>query len=177
MTRDELERIIHRYQAELFRYVRYLGASEAGAAEDVVQDVFLAAWSNENPPPLTDEPRMAGWLRGITRNLFLMHCRRNRISPVHVDSEWLTQAEAHWEAEGLGGEEEGPRQEALRRCMQKLTDRERGALNDRYRERLPRDEMARRLKMTDNGVKSLLRRLRKNLADCIRRQLASGTEQ
>lgn len=171
MTRDELEAIIRRHQAELYRYIRYLGATDATTAEDVVQDMFVAAWKSDSPPSLSNNRRMAAWLRGIGRNIFLMHCRKHRTSPILVDSEWLERAETCWDAEGLGGEGADVHRDALRLCLEKLSDREQQVLDYRYAERIGRGEMARRLNMTDNGVKSLLQRLRRNLAACIRRRI------
>ena len=71
MSRDELEALVLAHQAELYRYVRYLGAGDPNAAEDLVQETFLAAFKSQNAPAASESARHAAWLRGIARNLFL----------------------------------------------------------------------------------------------------------
>ena len=39
----DLERLVREHQAELWRYLRYLG-SDAARAEDLVQETFLRVW-------------------------------------------------------------------------------------------------------------------------------------
>ena len=48
--------------------------------------------------------------------------------------------------------------DALRRCVEGLPERQRQAIELRYSKRESRSGMARLLGMTENGVKSLLRR-------------------
>ena len=50
MDRDELESWILAHQAEIYRYVRYLGAENSAVAEDLVQDTFLTAFKSESAP-------------------------------------------------------------------------------------------------------------------------------
>jgi RNA polymerase sigma-70 factor (ECF subfamily) len=170
MDRDRLAMLVRAHQAELYRYMRYLGADNA-AAEDLVQETFLAAFRSPNPPGSGDCRCAAAWLRGIARNLFLRHCRRLRTSPVPADAEFLEQAEATWTGEFLRDGEGFDYVEALRRCLETLSAEQRRALDLRYTERTPRAEMARLLEVTENGVKTLLRRIRARLADCIRKRL------
>ena len=69
MDRDELAEIVRAHQAELYRYVRYLGADGA-SAEDIVQETFLVAFGKEMQSTSTPGAKSA-WLRGVARNLFL----------------------------------------------------------------------------------------------------------
>jgi RNA polymerase sigma-70 factor (ECF subfamily) len=170
MDRDELAEVVRAYQAGLYRYVRYLGASSS-TAEDLVQDAFLVAFRKADGLAGGGEARSA-WLRGVARNLFLRHCRREHRNPTLVDAASLEQAEAIWTAEFLRGGDGFDYVEALRECLKALPDDRRHAIDLRYRDRTTRAEMARLLGMTENGVKSLLRRVRRSLADCIRRRLA-----
>ena len=62
MRRGELETLIRAHQAELYRYLRYLGADPA-SAEDLVQDTFLATFQSEADLE-AGVPAAAAWLRG-----------------------------------------------------------------------------------------------------------------
>ncbi len=169
MRRDELTALIRTHQAELYRYLRYLGADRS-SAEDLVQETFLAALQSD----VDLEPgasAAAAWLRGVARNLFLQWCRRNRTSPVRIDSETVERAEAAWHSVFLRGGDGFDYVEALRKCYEGLPDRQRRLLDQRYGKKMSRARMAEAASMTENGIKSLLRRVRAALADCIKRRL------
>ena len=170
MDRDTLVTLVKAHQAEVFRYLRYLGASRADA-EDLVQETFLAAATSPNCPNPLDGRAAAGWLRGAARNHFLRLCRRKKTDRVRADSRFLERAEATWTAEFLRDGDGFDYVEALRKCLDRLTDRQRRAVDLRYAEKRSRAEMARQLDMTENGVKSLLRRIRAALGDCVQRRL------
>ena len=172
MHRDTLRMLIRAHQVEIFRYMRYLGA-DAALAEDLVQDTFVAAFSSPRPPDVDDVGGRAAWLRAIGRNLFLNACRRRRTGPVEVNSERIKQAESVWASQLLRGGDGFDTVEALRKCLARLTAKHRGILDMRYEQGRSRAEMARRCGMTGNGVKTLLRRIRAALADCIQRRLAT----
>lgn len=174
MEREELEAMILAHQAEVYRYVRYLGAEDASTTEDLVQDTFLAAFKSNNVPSAEDERARAAWLRGIARNLFLNHCRRRRNSPVKVNSESLEHAEACWESDFLSEGDGFEVIEALRRCLSRLEERKRAILDRFYSKNASRAELARDFQMSEDGVKSLMRRIRGELGDCIRRRLETG---
>ncbi|MCX7935716.1 MAG: RNA polymerase sigma factor [Planctomycetota bacterium] len=172
MNRGELETLIRMHQAEIYRYLRYLGADET-TAEDLTQDTFLALLRRpKSPTPASAEPRsQAAWLRGIARNLFLMHCRRARTERRHIEAAALAEAESFWENEFLRGGDGFEVVEALRHCLQKVTQAARQVLDMFYREERSRAEIARACQMSEDGVKSLLRRTRAELAECIQRRL------
>jgi RNA polymerase sigma-70 factor (ECF subfamily) len=170
MNRSELETLVRSHQAEIYRYLRYLGASDASVAEDLVQDTFLAAFRSPVLPTLTEQRQRSAWLRGVARNLFLAHCRRSQRSPVRADSAVLEQAESLWESEFLRGGDGFDYLEALRHCLTQLGDKQRRLLDLRYARKKSRAEMARLLQMTEDGIKSALQRLRAALGECIHRR-------
>jgi RNA polymerase sigma-70 factor (ECF subfamily) len=175
MDRDALAALVRAHQAGLYRYVRYLGADNA-TAEDLVQETFLAAYRSATAPKASDERGTAAWLRGVARKLFLRHCRRRRTSPVRADSRLVEHAEATWTGQFLGDGDGFGYVEALRQCLEALSAEQRRALDLRYAERKSRAEMARLLAMSEDGVKSLLRRIRGRLAGCVRRRLKLDAE-
>jgi RNA polymerase sigma-70 factor (ECF subfamily) len=169
VTRNELETLVRIHQAEVYRYLRYLGAFDGALAEDLVQETFLAAWRSRNPPPADDERGQASWLRGIARNLFYAHCRKKKAVPLREGM--LEQAEEFWVRDFLRSGDGYDYVQALRACVQKLDERRRHVLGLCYVEGKSRAEMAEALQMTENGVKSALQRLRAILADCIEQRL------
>lgn len=171
MTGGELETLVRMHQAEVYRYARYLGAESAAVAEDLVQETFLAAFRNANPPLNADVRVQAAWLRGIARNLFLNHCRSVRNAKVHPDSEALDRAEGLWSSQFLRDGDGFDYVEALRACMQKLAARQQQMLQLQYAEGKSRAEIAAVLAMTEDGIKSALRRTRAALGECIKRRL------
>ena len=173
MDQERLEELVLAHQSEIYRYVRYLGADPATAA-DLVQDTFLAAFQSTNVPDFADLRARAAWLREIARLRFLMFCRRKRTSPVDVSSERLEQAEAVWSSEFVREQDGFDYLEALERCLDDLPRREREILDLRYRAGKSRSELAALLRMSEDGVKSLLRRIRSRLEACVRGKLGLG---
>jgi RNA polymerase sigma-70 factor (ECF subfamily) len=151
-----------------------LGADQP-TAEDLVQDTFLAAF--KSPSAEQDLSSPSAWLRGIARNLFLQHCRRGRRSPLVASSERLDEAENTWRSVFLRDGDGFDYLEALRQCLHDLPPKQRDVLDMRYRDQKSRGEMAQFLGMSEDGIKSLLRRIRAALAQCVEKRLAlEGTD-
>jgi len=170
LSRAELETLVRTHQAEVYRYLRYLGADRE-TAEDLVQETFLAACRKGHPVLHGDLQQRAAWLRGVARNQFLNWCRQRRRTPQFVEPEALDRAERIWKDEFLRNGDGFDYVEALRECLKGIPENARGALDLRYAQGKSREEMAGLLKMTQDGIKSLLRRVRTALGDCIRRRL------
>jgi DNA-directed RNA polymerase specialized sigma24 family protein len=94
---------------------------------------------------------------------------------VPVDEASLERAEDLWVAEFLRGGDGFDYVEALRTCLEELSPEQWRAIDLRYAEKKPRSEMAALCGMTENGIKSLLQRIRRVLGDCVRRKLALET--
>ena len=173
MNREESEAVVIAHQAEIYRYLRYLGAAPA-TAEDIAQDTFLAALRRTDPWEKLDERSRAAWFRGIARNLFLQSCRKAQRAETTVDPAHLEDAEAIWKDDFLRGGDGFDYLEALRHCLESLPERDRRAVSLRYRERASRKRMAELLELSENGIKSLLRRIRAALAECVNKRLTLG---
>lgn len=173
MNKETLEELIEAHQAELFRYLRFIGADHA-TAEDLLQEAFLRAFRAVTTPDLGEERVRRAWLRRIAHNLFVDHCRRHQRSPVSFSDEAVASAEAFWQREFYQHDEGFGCLEALERCLRKLTDSQRDMVQNFYAERRSRDEIAETLGISSDGVKMALRRIRRSLGECIERQLSEA---
>jgi len=161
----DLAGLVRAHQAGLWRYLRFLGC-DASEADDLVQETFLAVLRkgfDERSPAET-----AAYLRTVARNRLLMARRKRNGHPPDVD---LEAAEAVW-ARAAGEDGLGGYLAALSECLEKaVTPRVRRALDLKYRDRAGRSEIAEQLGMAVEGVKTLLRRARAALRDCVERKI------
>ncbi len=161
LDETDVVRLVQSHQVEVWRYLRYLGAS-AELADDLVQEAFLQllrAPFEERTPAAT-----AGWLRTVARNQYIRSFRVPPFQPAELDA-----IEAGWT--GFAGEDGGQETlERLRACLERLDGRAREAVRLHYEERRSRRGVGRRLGIGEDGVKSLLRRTRALLRDCVERK-------
>lgn len=169
--------VIRRHQADVWRFLRLLGAAPS-LAEDLTQEAFLAIESAA--PEDRGDKATGSWLRSVARRLFLRHlrdARRGAPGGLRPGLETLdaTVLERLW-AERSGAECEAAttRAEALEHCLEELAPRAREALDLRYRDGLGREAMAQRMGLAPEGVKTLLRRTRGALERCVRMRIQGG---
>jgi len=162
--RQEAARIVQQHQAEVWRYLRYLGAS-AELCDDLLQETFLQYL--RAPYEDRGDAARSGWLRTVARNLYLRSFRKPVLTVQQLD-----EAELAWRdfTRGDGGAEWLA---ALRECVQGLDGRAQQAVQLQYQERASRQRIGEVLGIGDDGVKSLLRRVRDTLRKCVERRLAS----
>jgi len=173
---EQLEQLIAAHERQIYDYLHYLGAGKTSVIEDLVQDTFLAAFQSPNAPTLSEPTKVAAWLRGIARNRFLAYCHRARTGKVRADSASLEQAEAAWSLEYLRADNGSEYLDAFRVCLQGLTEKQTSLIRMYYTENYSRKELADELGMSDDGVKTFLRRTRAALAACVKRRLSlAGT--
>lgn len=146
------------------RYLRFLGCRDDELA-DVAHDAMLAGlarWSADDLP--------VAWLLATARNLFRRHLRTQRrrrelLDVERLDRLWLEQA-----ADGTGEAMAA----AMQECLAGLPPRSRAVVTMHYGERLGRETIAAMVGLGSEGVKSLLDRIRKVLAECVRRRMNDG---
>ena len=146
-------------RARVWRYLRFLGCAP-DLADDFAQDTLLAAL-RAFP---TAEPPMA-WLCTTAKNHLRMHLRTAGREVADLDV-----LHAQW-AEVAGDAGGDTQLVALRRCLDELPARSRRALELRYGDGVERTAIARELGLGEEGVKSLLVRLRAVLAACMQRRV------
>lgn len=166
---DRIEAWVRRHQVRAWRYLRMRGCP-AHQADDLVQEALLAALHKQQH--LQVDECAAAWLRGALENLWRMHLRSEGRRIRHTEAAVAARALAR-----LGQVDDGSNWlQALRNCMQRLEGRSRHLLELHYHARQSRRAIAEALGLRENGVKSLLRRVRTVLRDCVARQLQPGSE-
>lgn len=165
----DLTRLVRDHQAGVWRYLRYLGA-DPPEADDLTQETFLALARSGFVEQTTAQTNV--YLRTTARRQLLMlrRTQRRRINTVDLDA-----ADAVW---GQAFEDANPWEdhlEAARGCVEKLDGRAKRAIDLAYRQGEGREAMAEKLAMKPDGVKTLLRRTRAKLRECIEKTLARTT--
>jgi RNA polymerase sigma-70 factor (ECF subfamily) len=161
----DLARLVREHQAGVWRYLRFLGADRTEAA-DLTQETFLAFARARFAE--RDEQQTAGYLRTVARNQLLLLRRRERreISTVELEV-----ADTVWAAAAKQDSNLTAYLDALRECVGQLEGRTREAIDLHYREGDSREAIAARLEMTPEGIKTLLRRTRALLRECVERKI------
>ena len=163
--RAEMTALVQAHQAGVWRYLRFLGCDRA-EADDLTQETFLVVLRDgfEARSPA----QTAAYLRTVARNRLLMARRKRGNRPAEVE---LAAAEAYW-AKTVGNKGLDDYLVALADCLQvAVTARVRKALELQYRDRASREQIAAALEMAAEGVKTLLRRARDVLRDCVERKI------
>lgn len=167
-TEWNLEALVRNHQAQLWRYARFLGAS-ASQADDLVQETFLAV--HRKPFEQRSAAATSAYLRTVVRRCLLMARRKEGRQVDLVCSEnAMLLAEQVW-AEKVADDHWDGYIELLIKCLSATTGRVRRALDLFYRDHQSRPQIAQQLGMKSDGVKTMLRRAREKLRDCIRRKL------
>jgi RNA polymerase sigma-70 factor, ECF subfamily len=167
----DLASLVQRHQSGVWRYVRFLGANLA-EADDLTQETFLALARAEFVE--RDERQTAGYLRVVARNqLLALRRKQNReVSTVELEA-----ADSVWAAAAGPDGSLNTYLEALRECVAQLEGRAHQAIDLHYRDHAGRDEIAAALDMKPDGVKTLLRRTRQVLRECVERKINACTSQ
>jgi DNA-directed RNA polymerase specialized sigma24 family protein len=100
----------------------------------------------------------------VARNLFVRSFRRPPFEPADLDA--IAAAWDHFAGDDGGADSLGH----LRHCLERLDGRARDVVRMHYDERRSRSDIGVRLGIGTDGVKSLLRRTRAVLRECMQRQ-------
>lgn len=157
-------RLIQTHQAGVWRYLRALGCDSA-QAEDLTQETFLAVL--QRPFQDVNQAATSAYLRKTALNLLISLRRRSGKVTAMEDVEELDRTWTEW-----AGKDNGEAAlDALRDCLQGLTERARMSLEMRFREDSTRAEIAAALDITEHGAKNLMQRAKQQLRDCIDEKL------
>jgi RNA polymerase sigma-70 factor (ECF subfamily) len=139
-------------------------------AEDIFSEVTLQivrSWDR------FDQSRVfAVWARGVARRVALANLRKENRQPSLLDKDVLESIAE--EVEGLGDESAlDQRKEALRKCMGRLSERNRLLLRRRYFENRSYQEISRLVDKKVGALYALFSRLHHALLRCVERELRS----
>jgi RNA polymerase sigma-70 factor (ECF subfamily) len=154
--------LVERHHAGVIRFVqRFLGTREREAAEDIAQEVFLAAW--KAAPRFRPRARVLTWLLRISANASLTHRRaaaRRKTQSLDAAAETPSSAtDDDPAAAALRGE----RADELAAAVDALPDKQRAAIILRHYHDLSYSEIAETLETSVSAVETLLFRARGSL--------------
>lgn len=160
--RLDLAGLVQEHQAQVWRRLRYLGATRE-EADDLTQETFLAV--ARSPLQQRCPAQTAAYLCRAARNQLLMLRRKQgrQVSTVDLDA-----AELAWAA--LAPASDNHLLGLVSECYEQTSGRAREALDRFYRNNQNRAELAEAMSMTIDGVKTLLRRTRQALRECVERK-------
>ncbi len=134
-----------------------------------MQESFLALL--DRPPEDKGDEALGRWLRKVAHNLFRSSHRR-----IRLELEALAQVEIELIWSENDGCDAGQRYgEALEDCIARLGRREQDLLQLHYTQGHARKDIALALAMSSEGVKTLLRRVKDQLRQCIRKRCDDET--
>lgn len=137
------------------------------AAEDLVQEAFLAAYSNLS----SFDPRrdFGAWVRGILRNKFREWVRQRREMPMGDELlDALDRQHQGWDQEAPNGETLFT---TLQSCLLKLSGLLRQAVECFYLKQLSGADSAKRLNIGQAVLRKRLQRARQQLGRCMRQEM------
>ena len=170
MKRDEIVKAAFQYRDALMSYAFAL-LREWSRAEDAVQDAFIVVmnkWSE-----FREGTSVYLWVRQIVHNKALEALRARGRKMSALEEELLDRVAASVRThldEAIADRQRLMRQ-ALQRCMSGLNRRTVGLLAGFYAEAQSCEALAHHQKRTVNAVRLALSRVRKQLQDCVTRQM------
>ena len=160
----DLAALVREHQSVVWRYLRLLGA-DPHEADDLMQEAFLLAAEHLRRGERLREPR--AFLRTLARNLLIGSRRRaSRRAP---DVPWADAVDELLQAQPEALEDR--RLALLRECVGRLGGRMREAVQLHHVDGVSCADVAARMGLGANGLKSLLLRARNALRECVQGKL------
>jgi RNA polymerase sigma-70 factor, ECF subfamily len=168
MSRDEVVKGAFQFREALLSYAFAL-LRDWVRAEDVVQDAFIVVmnkWADFKPGT-----SLFLWVRQIVHFKVLEAMRTKKMSAVEEDLLAKVAASLQRGLDEQIADLQRLKSQALQRCMSHLDSRSAGLLSGFYTESMSCESLAQIHKRSVNAVRLSLSRLRKQLHDCVARQL------
>lgn len=168
-ARDLFEILAREHADGLMAYLRS-AVDDATVADDLFQETLLVAWRRLDD---FDRQRSFGpWLRGIAAKLVLAHRRQRATHALPCDAETLEYLNKRLtQVQRLPGDTLDEKLSALADCVSALPESFRTAIQLRYHDELPPQELAGRLQLSAEALKKRLQRARALLLDCMQTKL------
>lgn len=169
-SRDEFLTHFLRHEGDLRAFIGSM-LRERSMRDDVLQETALVLWKEFER---YDRSRSFGaWARGIASNKVLQRLDRERRGPTVLPVDAVEAVAAAYDRVEDPGE---ARREALEQCIEKLPEKSRLLLAQRYEEGLTLAQLAVRVSNTSDAVHKALSRIRQKLQECIERRLRWAEE-
>jgi RNA polymerase sigma-70 factor, ECF subfamily len=163
---DRFLRLFTEHEPSVRTFVRSLAPSRTDASE-VMQEVAVVLWKKFGEFDVTRDFRK--WAFGIARFEMLAFLR-DRARDRHVFDEELV---ARLADEAAGAEpRHAAQREALEKCLQRLTERQRELVLEAYTKGTRMDELAGRRGQTAMSLYKMLHRIRQALLECVQRTIS-----
>lgn len=161
------ERILRRYQGDVRMIVSKWVRCPA-AADDIAQEVFVAAY--ENLERFDGQGSMRSWLVGIAKNKAKLYLRTESRRRNHESA--LQRHLQGWKAQQLEKERtwDIDEQSTLMRCIETLAPASKKLVEKHYFGGKTLESLARESNRTGGSLRMMLMRIRKALATCMRGQ-------
>lgn len=134
-------------------------------AQDAVMDIFeklIIELTKHNTPD-----NFRTWLYVVAKNFCLMQLRHDGSEDRAFKKMSDDFMENEFEVHPIDEEHEADKTPALKKCMEQLKDQQRRAIELFYYKKLCYREIAEKLKVTENNVKSDIQNGKRNLKICI----------
>ncbi len=172
--RDAFADLVRLYQRSvrlfLGRWIR-----DSDTAEDIAQEVFVAAYQQLST--YEGNAEFLSWLLGIARHkalsLLRTNARRKNLLQSHLDQLLAQRRFETLEKDDVDVEREERLLESLKMCLEGLAPGARELVTAHYYQRQSAEAIADSLQRKGSAVRMTLLRIRRTLADCVRRKLGS----
>jgi len=154
---------VSRYADSVYAFVRARLAPRFDAVDDLVQDVFLAAW--EGIRQFQGTGPLQGWLMGIARHKVEDYYRSRLRLPDSLSDDELELAAGAVMPDFVAALDQGELQNKTWRVMARMEEPYRMVLIWRYWDKISAREMAQRLGRTEKAIERLLDRARKQFRE------------
>ncbi len=158
--------LITRHQRGVWRYLRVLGC-DAATADDLTQETFLRVLRQDKFVQHNDAAT-AGYLRRTAYNLLVSRHRKLGRMQTVAEPAVLDEIWNRWAGKDLTGD---VAVDALRSCLDGLTERAQLALQMRFADNASRVEIGNALGITDHGARNLMQRAKQQLRQCVEEKL------
>jgi RNA polymerase sigma-70 factor, ECF subfamily len=156
------------HQSRLYAYILSL-VGDPTQADDILQEANTVLWNKA--AEFTPGSSFAAWMFKVAYYQVLAYRQKQGREKILFNSELVPDL-AHEAAQA--NEQLESRQRALHHCLEKLGPRAQELVKRRYAVGAEIDAIAMQLGQTANAVKQALFRVRLNLMECVKRQLAGA---
>jgi RNA polymerase sigma-70 factor, ECF subfamily len=165
---EEFVQLFTRAQRPIYLFI-LAQTGDAQAAEEILQETNLVIWAKCDQ--FEPDTNFGAWTRQIAMYEILKWRQRQKREKLRFSEEFLT---AVAEEAGSRSTEQELRREALQYCLQKLDDKDRKLIEQRYQPGVTGKELAASLGRPANSVYQSLGRIRRALLACIERRLTTA---